>query len=87
MQYGSYQNTNLLEFFVGAGANMEVLDKSNHTPLYYASLQRNGVMRECLLDLGAPEEEVTENQIERVTSSILNNFKFPEVKYDFEEDF
>lgn len=44
-------------------------------------------MKQCLLDHNVAEEEISENQIDRVTSSILNQFQFPTVKYDFEEDY
>lgn len=87
MKYGYYQNTELLYFFAGVGAPLDTVDKAGHTPMYYACLQKTGVMKEALLDNGADEEEIQENQFERVTSSILNQYPFPVTKYDFEEDY
>jgi predicted DNA-binding WGR domain protein len=86
MKFGNYQNTNLLDFFA-QHTDIEVEDNSNHTPMYYASLQKNGVMKQALLDNGASEEEISENAINRVTSSILNNFAFPKTQFDFEQDY
>lgn len=39
------------------------------------------------MENGAREEEIKENNVERATSSLLNNFNFPEIQHDFEEDY
>ena len=44
-------------------------------------------MKKCLLKNKAHDEHISENAIERATSSILNNFAFPASAFDFEEDF
>ena len=87
MKFGYYQNETLLNYFAEAGADLESKDYHGHSPMYYASLQKNGVMKKRLVKLGAHMGEITENNIERATSSILNNISFPVAKYDFEEDF
>lgn len=87
MKLGFYQNENLLNFFAKEGADLDVKDNYGHAPLYYASQQKTGVMKKCLLKNKAHDEHISENAIERATSSILNNFAFPASTYDFEDDY
>lgn len=86
LDFGFYQNVNLLDFF-GDKADLNLEDEDGNPPIYYASLQSNGVMKDALVNNGADEIEIQEDDLMRVKSSLLNDIDFPDVVYDMEEDF
>lgn len=86
LSFGYYQNVKLLRFFADK-AELNLNDNLGNPPIHYASLQGTGVMKKELIKQGADEIEMEEDGISRVKSSLLNEIDFPEVKYDFEEDY
>lgn len=86
MDFGYFQNTNLLTYF-SEKCDLNLKDKNGNPPIYYAMQQENGIMKDLLIELGADEIEIQENGVQRVQSSLLNSFNFPEIKYNFQEDY
>lgn len=42
-----------MDRLAGAGANIELVDKQNKKPIYYAMMQDDGKMANALIELGA----------------------------------
>ncbi len=53
VEYGSFENVALLELLVSKGADINIKDKKNHPPLYYAHMQDSKRLYQALLRLGA----------------------------------
>ena len=82
MQNASFQNLALLEF-LASKTSIDRPDRDGFAPLYYARQQDNGQMAQRLIMLGAREMHYP---IMKLPTSIVANFDFEPVPFDFEED-
>lgn len=80
LTFGSYESTAMLELLASHGAPLNLADAAGHVPLYYAMVQASGVMKVCLLKLGAKE---CPPPLARHQSGILD---WPAPQVDFERD-
>lgn len=55
LEIGSFENVNLLECLITAGAKIAARDASNHTAYWYALRQKTGKMAQVLKQYGAKE--------------------------------
>lgn len=82
MQNASFQNLALLEF-LASKTSLDRVDRDGFAPLYYAKQQDNGQMAQRLVMLGAREMNY---QIIKMPTSVVANFEFEPIQFDFEED-
>jgi ankyrin repeat protein/predicted DNA-binding WGR domain protein len=85
LDYGSYENTEMLEF-LAKHADINKPDASGNTPLVYAKQQQSGRLTQVLTKLKAKDLSMGEG-IKRAVTSALNELDFPQRTYDFEADF
>ena len=85
LDYGSYENTEMLEF-LSRHADINKPDNSGLTPIAYAKLQQSGRMLETLTKLKAKDNTMSDG-IKRAVTSALNEIDFPSHPPDFEGDF
>ena len=85
LDYGSYENTELLEFLARHG-DINKPDNNGLTPLAYAKQQQSGRMIQVLTKLKAKDNTMGEG-IKRTATSALNDIEFSADHPDFEADF
>ncbi|KAN0029742.1 hypothetical protein ACTA71_007878 [Dictyostelium dimigraforme] len=80
-EYGSFENVTLLNLLSKQGSKIDLTDIAGKTPLYYASLQDSGKMKEALIKLGAkkiPQETLPTREV----STISNWSEITTVNYE-----
>ncbi|KAM9979763.1 hypothetical protein ACTFIZ_006024 [Dictyostelium cf. discoideum] len=79
-EYGSFENVTLLNLLSKQGSKIDLADIAGKTPLYYASLQDSGKMRDALIKLGAkkiPQETLPTREVSTISNwSELNTVNY-----------
>jgi hypothetical protein len=83
-KFGSYENVAFATALVGRGAKLDIADKQQHSPLYYAYLQESGIMSAALLNLGARDEFADQSKRPARASSVISEWS--ELLMDVEAD-
>eukprot|EP00827_Trimyema_finlayi_P004899 TRINITY_DN5010_c0_g1_i1.p2 TRINITY_DN5010_c0_g1~~TRINITY_DN5010_c0_g1_i1.p2 ORF type:complete len:106 (+),score=67.26 TRINITY_DN5010_c0_g1_i1:30-320(+) len=62
--WGSYENTEIMNLLIHHGFPIDQVDKCGKTPLFYASQQDSGIMKDLLIKQGA--QQLSGQQISRL---------------------
>ncbi|EAS02069.2 WGR domain protein (macronuclear) [Tetrahymena thermophila SB210] len=85
VEFGSYENTEILELLHNAKIDFNVKDKDGNTAMFYALQQDSKKMAESLKKYGV--EALKEKKLpQRAATSIVTDALFPDEEIDYEED-
>lgn len=79
LEYGSYENVEILELLASHGADLNVKDSNGKTPMYYACLQDSGKMASALKRLGAAALPMTPMREQSTIYGIVDTGVSPEM--------